>query len=132
MMAQWQHNPEGVPTAIQQEDDGSLNTSVVDILMWLRAITPTKGVMVRQHILQLFSKAGQWTSLINANCHDLLILVDDYLTLSPCSPSLHLLVLQARYFAICINLLAWSLSALAISLFISPPPHCYYLLQESL
>ena len=37
------------------------------IWMWLRAITPTKGVVVRQCILQLFSEAGQWASLINAN-----------------------------------------------------------------
>ena len=28
-----QHNPEGVPTTIQQEDDGSLNLSDVDIWM---------------------------------------------------------------------------------------------------
>ena len=35
--------------------------------MWLRAITPTKGVMVRQCILQLFSEAGQWASLVNAS-----------------------------------------------------------------
>ena len=34
--------------------------------MWLRA-TPTKGMMVRQHILQLFSEAGQWASLVNAS-----------------------------------------------------------------
>ena len=65
MVAQWQYNPEGVPATIQQDDDGSLNTSDVNIWMWLRAITPTKGVMVRQHILQLFSKAGQWVLLIN-------------------------------------------------------------------
>ena len=35
--------------------------------MWLRAITPSKGVMVRQHIMQLFSVAGQWASLIEAS-----------------------------------------------------------------
>ena len=33
MLSLWQHNPEGVPTTIQQEDDGSLNLSHVDI--WL-------------------------------------------------------------------------------------------------
>ena len=48
-------------------------------------------------------------------CHNLLILVDDHLTLSLYSPSLHSLVLQARYFAICTNLLAQSLSPLVIS-----------------
>ena len=35
--------------------------------MWLRAITPTKGVMVRQHILQLFSEVSQWASLVNTS-----------------------------------------------------------------
>ena len=33
--------------------------------MWLRAITPTKGVMVRQCLMQLFSEAGQWASLVD-------------------------------------------------------------------
>ena len=36
-------------------------------MMWLKALTPIKGVMVRQHILQLFSEDGQWVSLIDAN-----------------------------------------------------------------
>ena len=48
MLYAWQHNPEGVPTAIRQEDDGSLNLSNVDIWMWLKIITPSKGVMIRQ------------------------------------------------------------------------------------
>ena len=56
MLSLWQHNPESVPTAIQQEDDGSLNTSNVDIWMW----SLTKGMVVRQHILKLFSEASQW------------------------------------------------------------------------
>ena len=67
MLSPWQHNPEGVPAAIQQEDDGLLNMSDVDIWMWLRATTPARGVMVRQHILQLFGEASQWASLVNAS-----------------------------------------------------------------
>ena len=39
MLSSWQHNPEGVPTAIQQEDDESLNLSDVDIWMWFKLIT---------------------------------------------------------------------------------------------
>ena len=31
MLFLWQHNPEGVPTTIQQEDDRSLNLSDVDL-----------------------------------------------------------------------------------------------------
>ena len=38
MLSLWQCNPEGVPTAIRQEDDGSLNLSDVDIWMWLKII----------------------------------------------------------------------------------------------
>ena len=61
-------NPEGgVPTAIQQEDDGSLNLSDVDIWMWLKIITPSKGVIIRQWLMQLFGEASQWASLVNAS-----------------------------------------------------------------
>ena len=67
MLYAWQHNPEGVPTAIQQEDDGSLNLSDVNIWMWLKLITPSKGVMIRQRLMQLFGEAGQWASLVNAS-----------------------------------------------------------------
>ena len=67
MLSSWQHNPEGVPTAISQEDDKSLNLSDVDIWMWLKLITPSKGVMIRQRLTQLFGEAGQWASLVNAS-----------------------------------------------------------------
>ena len=63
MLFLWQHNPEGVPTTIQQEDDGSLNLFDVDIWMWLKIITPTKGVVIRQRLMQLFGEASQWASL---------------------------------------------------------------------
>ena len=59
MLSLWQHNPEGVPTAIQQEDDRSLNLSNVDIWMWLKLITPSTGVMIRQQLMQLFGEVGQ-------------------------------------------------------------------------
>ena len=67
MLSSWQHNPEGVPTAIQQEDDGSLNLSNVDIWMWLKLITPSKGVMIRQWLMQLFGEASQWASLVDTS-----------------------------------------------------------------
>ena len=66
MLHAWQHNPEGVPTTIQQEDDGSLNLSDVDIWMWLKIVTPSKGMMMRQRLMQLFGEAGQWASLVDA------------------------------------------------------------------
>ena len=67
MLHAWQHNPEGVPTAIRQEDDRSLNLSNVDIWMWLKIITPSKGVMIRQQLMQLFGEASQLASLVNAS-----------------------------------------------------------------
>ena len=67
MLHAWQHNPEGVPTIIRQEDDGSLNLSNVDIWMWLKIITPSKGMMIRQRLMQLFGEAGQWASLVDAS-----------------------------------------------------------------
>ena len=67
MLHAWQHNPEGVSTAIQQEDDGSLNLSDVDIWMWLKIITPSKGVMIRQWLMKLFGEASQWASLVDAS-----------------------------------------------------------------
>ena len=35
--------------------------------MWLNLITPTKGMMVRQLLMQLFGEAGQWASLVEAS-----------------------------------------------------------------
>ena len=35
--------------------------------MWLKVITPTKGVMMRQRLMQLFSDASQWASLVNVS-----------------------------------------------------------------
>ena len=67
MLYSWQHNPEGVPTAIRQEDDRSLNLSNVDIWIWSKHITPSKGVMVRQRLMQLFGEASQWASLVDAS-----------------------------------------------------------------
>ena len=65
MLAQWQHNPEGVPTAIWQENDSSLNTSDVDIWMWLRAITLTKGVMMQQCIMLKVWESKMINSIMN-------------------------------------------------------------------
>ena len=35
--------------------------------MWLKHITPSKGVMIRQRLMQLFGEAGQWASLVDAS-----------------------------------------------------------------
>ena len=67
MLSLWQLNPKGVPATICQEDDGSLNLYDVDIWMWLKVITPTKGMMMRQQLMQLFGEAGQWASLVDVS-----------------------------------------------------------------
>ena len=45
MLYSWQHNPEGIPTTIQQEDDRSLNLSDVDIWIWLKDRKSTRHVL---------------------------------------------------------------------------------------
>ena len=35
--------------------------------MWLKIITPSKGVMIRQRLMHLFGEAGQWASLVDAS-----------------------------------------------------------------
>ena len=35
--------------------------------MWLKIITPSKGVMIRQRLMQLFGEATQWASLVDAS-----------------------------------------------------------------
>ena len=35
--------------------------------MWLKLITPSKGMMIRQQLMQLFGEAGQWASLIDTS-----------------------------------------------------------------
>ena len=35
--------------------------------MWLKLITPSKGMMIRQQLMQLFSEASQWASLVDTS-----------------------------------------------------------------
>ena len=46
--------------------------------MWLKVITPTKGMMMRQCLMQLFGEAGQWASLVDISKLP-----------APCSSKLH-------------------------------------------
>ena len=46
VLKKWEHNPEGVPTAIRQEQDGGLNYTDIDIWMWLKAFLPKKGYVL--------------------------------------------------------------------------------------
>ena len=46
--------------------------------MWLKLITPSKGVMIRQQLMQLLGEASQWASLVDASKLP-----------APCSSELH-------------------------------------------
>jgi len=65
VLKKWEHNPEGIPAAIQQEPDGGLNYTDVDIWMWLKAMLPKRGyTLLQQHLLQLFSEPGRWALMV--------------------------------------------------------------------
>ena len=65
VLKKWEHNPEGVPTAIRQDPDGGLNYTDVNIWMWLKMVLPKKRYMaLQQHLLDLFSEPGRWASLV--------------------------------------------------------------------
>jgi hypothetical protein len=40
VLQSWQHNPEGVPLPIRGKSDGTLNTSDIDVWMWLKRLSP--------------------------------------------------------------------------------------------
>jgi hypothetical protein len=57
----WQHNPEGVPAPIRGESDGTLNTSDIDVWMWLRKLSPKSrppNATLRVLLISLFSEPG--------------------------------------------------------------------------
>ena len=61
----WQLNPDGVPPAIRQEDDGTMNLLDVDIWMWVQVIAPKVAAPVfKQVIWKLFQQPGQWAVLV--------------------------------------------------------------------
>jgi hypothetical protein len=43
----WQHNQEGIPAPICGESDGTLNTSDIDVWMWLRKLSPKSRTPTR-------------------------------------------------------------------------------------
>ena len=55
VLKRWEYNPEGVPAAIQQEPDGGLNYTDVDIWMWFKAVLPRKGTSRCDSICWIYS-----------------------------------------------------------------------------
>ena len=56
----WQLNPDGVPPAVCQEDNGTMNLLNVDIWMWVQVIAPT----FKWVIWKLFQQPGHWAALV--------------------------------------------------------------------
>jgi hypothetical protein len=67
VLQSWQCNPEGIPIPIRGESDGMLNTSDVDIWMWLKQPSPksrpTNSTMWAS-LISLFSEPGRWSGLV--------------------------------------------------------------------
>jgi hypothetical protein len=66
-MKGWLHSPEGIPPAIQEESDGSLNIHDIDVWMWLRRLGPKHSKPLsplRSRLHDLFSVTGQWWALV--------------------------------------------------------------------
>jgi hypothetical protein len=66
MLQSWQHNPEGIPLPIRGESDGTLNTSDIDVWMWLKKLSPKSrptNAMLWASLISLFSEPGRWSGL---------------------------------------------------------------------
>jgi hypothetical protein len=67
VLRSWQCNPEGVPLPIRNESDGMLNTSDMDVWMWLKQLSPksrpTNSTMWAS-LISLFSEPGRWSGLV--------------------------------------------------------------------
>ena len=60
----WQVNPDGVPPAIHQEEDGLMNLLNVDIWLWMQTIAPSIAPVVFKWVLwKIFQEKGQWATL---------------------------------------------------------------------
>ncbi|KAF8531320.1 hypothetical protein JB92DRAFT_3105141 [Gautieria morchelliformis] len=65
----WIHNPEGIPSAIRDNADGTLSLADMDVWMWLKALAPrVKGVAspLKSRLFDLFSSMDQCPRFIDA------------------------------------------------------------------
>ena len=61
----WQLNPDGVPPAVRQEDDGTMNRLDVDIWMWVQVIAPKVAAPAFKRVIwKLFQHPGHWAALV--------------------------------------------------------------------
>jgi hypothetical protein len=67
VLQSWQYNPEGVPLPIRGESDGTLNTSDIDIWMWLKKLSPKSpptNATLWVSLISLSSEPGRWSGLV--------------------------------------------------------------------
>ena len=61
----WQLNPDGVPPAVRQEDDSTMNLLDVDIWMWVQVIAPKVAAPTFKWVIwKLFQQPGYWAVLV--------------------------------------------------------------------
>jgi hypothetical protein len=67
-MEKWLNNPTGIPLAIREEPDKTLNLSDMDVWAWVSLITLLKvGREFQRRLWNLFKVPGHWESLLG-NC----------------------------------------------------------------
>ena len=61
----WQLNPDRVPPAVRQEDNGTMHLLDVDIWMWVQVIAPKLAAPAFKRVIwKLFQQPGQWAALV--------------------------------------------------------------------
>ena len=60
----WQVNPDGVPPAVCQEEDRSMNLLDIDIWLWVQIIAPSIAPVAFKRVLwRIFQEKCQWATL---------------------------------------------------------------------
>jgi hypothetical protein len=64
-MEKWVNNPTGIPLAIREESNCTLNLSDMDVWAWVSLITPLNaGREFQRRLWNLFKVPGDWESLL--------------------------------------------------------------------
>jgi hypothetical protein len=64
-MEKWVNNPTGIPLAIREESDHTLNLSDMDVWAWVSLITLLRvGREFQRRLWNLFKVPGHWESLL--------------------------------------------------------------------
>ena len=73
-LREWLHNPEGLPPAIREEEDGTLNISDVDVWMWVRSMQPkNNAAQFRELLWSVFGEVGYWATAVAGKAAPILV-----------------------------------------------------------